>query len=790
MRVSAVVLACVLLATSMPASGAAPTSSPDAVLALCRLWNAVRFTHPALEGETDARWDDAFLATEPNVERDPASLRGGAAALLATLDDPMTTLEPPAHDAAPALPTVSDRDGIRYVRVAGATDGAQLAAFVHALVEAFALPAGVRGVIVDLTAQEPPSPDQMATMQDAWELANIASHVIDAPILSAVTSQRYFLGLPGEAGIDPNGYREGRETLAPERTIAPANGARAVPVAFVVGRSTVVPLSAATLVRAGRAAIFTVDGSPGLLPGSPREVDAGAGLSATLRTVALTAPVVVRDGGRDAAAAWIVNPNAAPAPPARNAQLAIAQRYAAPALPDQPHRVLAACRAWGAIAYFFPYASLMHDDWDAAFRTALPELHDANTLLAYHLAIERMYAHVHDSHGIVWGAALRGPYGAAPAFVARYVEGRPTIVRVDPVAAKRDGFTVGDVVEAVDGEPIAAVVSKLRPYVDASTEQSLRETLMTAYAQPAVFSGPPNSIVRLRLRGADGRARDVRTMRVAPLDALSVRTRPVVDLLPGNVGYADLARLTPAGVVPMLARFASTRALVLDLRGYPHETASVLGQHFLATPARMALIRTPIVREPRDVVGPERDERYLGAWREFAQVLQPEPPRYGKPVVVVIDARAMSQSEHTAMFLRESAHARFVGEPTAGANGDVTFFLLPGGIAAFFSGQAIMHANGAQLQRIGIIPDVPAHQTLSGVRAGDDELLSAALREALRLGHADASTTRVALARERDLERADAAAQRQFRPSVTGGGASGDASRSLGLTTDKDERHE
>jgi C-terminal processing protease CtpA/Prc len=263
----------------------------------------------------------------------------------------------------------------------------------------------------------------------------------------------------------------------------------------------------------------------------------------------------------------------------------------------------------------------------------------------------------------------------------------------------------------------------------------------------------------LRLRGADGRSRDVRTTRSVPLPYLRLRTRPAVDILPGNVGYADLARLTVAEVAPALARFASTRAIVFDLRGYPHGTAPPIAQRFIGAPTRMALFRTPVRRVPlgASVVG---EEEFLPETRDFYDVLTPDGPRYRKPVVVVIDARAISQSEHTGLYLSEAAHARFVGEPTAGANGDVTRFFLPGGVAANFSGQAVLHANGAQLQRIGLIPDVRVAQTLRGVRSGDDELLSAGLREALRISAADAATTRAALVAERSRERADAAAQR------------------------------
>ena len=70
------------------------------------------------------------------------------------------------------------------------------------------------------------------------------------------------------------------------------------------------------------------------------------------------------------------------------------------------------------------------------------------------------------------------------------------------------------------------------------------------------------------------------------------------------------------------------------------------------------------------------------------------------------------------LFLEAANGTKFVGSPTAGANGDVTTVLLPGGARMTFSGHAVRHADGRQLQRLGLEPDVPVRQTIAGVRAG------------------------------------------------------------------------
>ncbi|HEX3463028.1 MAG TPA: S41 family peptidase [Candidatus Elarobacter sp.] len=765
MRLLASFAAAVFAFASVPGhAGAASPSREEALIALCRVWNAVRFLHPALASETDARWDDALIAAEPIVERDPGALREAAAAMVATLHDPLTTVDAERTGPGSALPSVEDRDGIRVVRLNGfpADDGFE--AYMTALGDALKTPANEHAMVIDLrTGAAAPSFEQIAVAQYLWQQAHLAASVIDRPVTMPPVAQRYFLGFPPETSGTTGDYAEGRETRGSETPIAPAKGSRAVAVAFVVDAYAIVPPDALALRRAGRAAIFSADGSPGIVPGSGQILDAGSGLRFAMRTFAPLETVRAAPGGFDAALAWARDPKPAAAEMFGAADAAvpatpIEQRYAGKELPDEAHRVLAAFRVWGTIAYVYPYKSLMHDDWDAALRTALADLHGASTPVQYDLALQKFYAHLHDTHGFTVMPALAELYGGRPSFVAGDVEGKPTIRYADPLAAKRDGFAVGDVIEAVDGEPVAARWARLRPYIVASTEQSARAQFDNTNGRLGLLTGPVGSIATLRLRGADGRVREVRTPRTAAPTPYAERTRPVVDVLPGNVGYVDLARLERADAEPALVRLAGTRALVFDLRGYPRGTAWVLGPHFAPSVVRAALFRTPMRRTPIEVPNGAGLE-FVDQTRDFYQMIEPKAPRYAKPVVVVIDPRAISQSEHTALYLAASAHARFVGEPTTGANGDVTRFYVPGGVMMMFTGQAVMHPDGAQLQRVGIVPDVRVAPTLRGVRAGDDEVLSAGLREALRLAHTDPATSRAALAEERAKEHGDALAR-------------------------------
>ncbi len=93
---------------------------------------------------------------------------------------------------------------------------------------------------------------------------------------------------------------------------------------------------------------------------------------------------------------------------------------------------------------------------------------------------------------------------------------------------------------------------------------------------------------------------------------------------------------------------------------------------------------------------------------------------------MLIDERAVSQSEHTGLFFEAANGTTFIGSPTMGANGDITALTLPGGFVVSFSGHDVRHADGRQLQRVGLVPHIEVRPTIKGIRDGRDEVLERA----------------------------------------------------------------
>ena len=97
--------------------------------------------------------------------------------------------------------------------------------------------------------------------------------------------------------------------------------------------------------------------------------------------------------------------------------------------------------------------------------------------------------------------------------------------------------------------------------------------------------------------------------------------------------------------------------------------------------------------------------------------------------MALIDERTIGPAEHAGLFFEVANKTEFVGSPSAGADSEPSEFVVPGGITIRFSSRDVRHANGGKLQRLGIQPGVVASPTVVGLRAGKDEVLSAAVQQ-------------------------------------------------------------
>lgn len=399
-------------------------------------------------------------------------------------------------------------------------------------------------------------------------------------------------------------------------------------------------------------------------------------------------------------------------------------------------RLLAAFKMWGTLRAFHSYGDLRDENVDDALQRFIPRAEAAADAYSYTSTMLEYATTLNDAQAVMTSPTLVQHLGAASApFAVRWIEDRAIVTQVAADEAGRaTGLSVGDEISAADGFPMAAYINEHRRYGAASNE-------WTQYRNTTALipRGVPGEGL-YRVRDANNRERTVNIPRSANyLNRFPESERigqSAIRELTGGVGYLDLDRASEAQIDSGFKTLGSSRALILDARGRGRVNSSgtmsgalqdVLRK--LATFSDVAIDRQTIrvASEPCAANSRSGATSCVVERRQFEDLVSSDTlRRYKGRVVVLIDERTQGAMEQFGLGVESVANPVFIGSPSAGAAGTITSMNLPGQINLTFSGSELRHADGRQLQRVGLTPQVEVAPTIKGVRAGTDEVLERA----------------------------------------------------------------
>jgi C-terminal processing protease CtpA/Prc len=717
-------------AVLLSASVHAQSSSAERLISVGRLWIAIKYFHPWL-AYRDIDWEAAWVQAYPklNAADNSATFAKAVEDLLASLGDPTTRVVrqgASAHGEGGPIQTRWEAGAILTITVPNSSDWQGM---IGSLRQARDDARKASAVVFDLR-------EASETLPFAIGVSGMDRAVLGQIVSAPGERRRFHSGLASESGTS-GGYYSGFQVSAGER-FEPAGDAKEIPCVFVVDERTYIPPFALALQAAGKATIV----SEGAVTDEKVVTTTTLRLTDDLQAKIRLGELLYPDGGTgfvpDIVAAERGGMTAALVAAAERSRTKQVERKRAPSLPSgqrdplypdaaypsAAYRTLAALQIWAAHNYFYPHKKLMDRDWGGVLKEFLPRLEAARDEREYHLGVAEMLTHVHDTHSGARSKTLEQFYGEAPSWLRlRWIENAPVIVQIlDQESAERADIALGDRVVQIGGAEVGARVKELSRYLSASTPQALMWKVCNN-----LLNGPSGSDVSVQLRKPGGRLVTATVARKTEYRMRPAEGFPgdVLRVLPDEIGYADLNRLSVPMVDGMFEKFRNTRAIIFDMRGYPQGTAWSIAPRL--TEARSpigALFSRPIAMAPEPGPGgPAETSNY-----SFTQPLPPTDKwRYTGRTLMLIDERTISQAEHTGLFFEAANNTKFVGTPTSGANGDVTQFSLPGGIRVGMTGHDVRHADGRQLQRVGLQPDILVAPTVAGIAGGRDEVLERAV---------------------------------------------------------------
>jgi C-terminal processing protease CtpA/Prc len=530
--------------------------------------------------------------------------------------------------------------------------------------------------------------------------------------------------------------------MRPRERISPGKARKSKRLAVLVNAESILPSVVIALIHSGRALVIAEGPVTEAIAGVSESMDLGEGLRATIRIrefsngwrLRLNAQVPGR-----AKQGWgspavkeavrllrmqVVTPDRIGADSAGVGRASEPfwrpdQQYESMVFPSPEYRLLALFRFWNVIKLFYPYFDLLDAEWDAILAEFIQRFDANRDSKEYVLTLAELAARVPDNHMLLVGGHVEWPsyFGkAVPGVAIRLIDEKPVVVRVLDSKTSNAGVKAGDVVTHIDGVPVEVLQQSVVKYFGAASPagRALR-------IERNLLRGNEGTSVGLRLKDTD-RSRDIFLERRNEYSAAAQRVGEVVKILPPNIGYVDLDRLEQPEVDGMFEQIKDTRALIFDLRGRARSTVWTIAPRLISKERLGAVTETPLVSavESRLMLKSEQMITPSGQWR------------YRGETVALIDEHAVSHAEHTGLLLEAANGTKFVGSPTAGTNGGTTWMVVPGGIRIKFTGQAIKHWDGRQLQRIGLIPDVGITPTIQGIREGRDEVLECAIEAILK----------------------------------------------------------
>ena len=377
---------------------------------------------------------------------------------------------------------------------------------------------------------------------------------------------------------------------------------------------------------------------------------------------------------------------------------------------DRETRLADVALCWNVMQHFYPYFDVVDVDWSEELERALVSAATDADEQAFLATLRRMIAALRDGHGYVYHPCDEQTW--APPFLWGWIEGQLVVTYVDGEAAD---LKPGDIVTAVDGQPVEQALAAVEDLISAAHPPRLRHRGVGALAL-----GKEGETITLTVKRADESLRTVAVARTLPAGELKLpRPSKIEELRPG-VFYIDIDRVDDADLEEVLPRLVNAEGVIYDFRGYPrHVHSTEWISHLIRQTVRSAQWHVPIVTRP--------DRQKLRFDHRNDWQIAPGQPYIEAPRVFLIDATAISYAESCLGIIEHYKLGELVGEPTAGTNGNINPVTLPGGYRAIWTGMKVLKQDGSRHHGVGILPTVPVSRTIAGVAAGRDEQLERAI---------------------------------------------------------------
>lgn len=382
---------------------------------------------------------------------------------------------------------------------------------------------------------------------------------------------------------------------------------------------------------------------------------------------------------------------------------------------DQGFRLLTLFRFWNVMEYIFPYKYLTDTPWDTVLSNYLPSIYSPATETDYYANIVKLVAEIDDSHGGVYNLSPSGT-PAERFYLPRY----PAEITETPAgdfcvyASYTSELKTGDVILSIEGKPVREIYEEMVPYTTASNQGVLSRNIRSSFlssknkAPLNIAINRNGDTIALTLKQYDPEANVF-----SGIKQMNEYAEKNKDILFFNVG-----RGVSVEMADKIKKNMSAKGIIFDLRQYPRDF--------------MSFFKLSDVLLPDSTINlwfSSPDLAYVGNYKKYNEcpIGFKNPDYYKGKVAILVNENTQSLGEMTAIALAYAPNAKVIGSTTSGADGNVTSFVLPGGMICRYTVLGAYYPNWGQCQRTGVKIDIQVRPTVEDLRSKKDVLIEKAI---------------------------------------------------------------
>lgn len=364
--------------------------------------------------------------------------------------------------------------------------------------------------------------------------------------------------------------------------------------------------------------------------------------------------------------------------------------------------------AWNIFQHFYPYFDVVNVNWEQELITHLLRTVKDEEREDFHFTLKSLIAALEDGHG-----AVIDNYQSKPWVIPirlDWIENEIVVTNSEIM----DRIKSGDILMKINGVDSKEVLLENEKYISGSPQwkrhKALQEILTASYDEE----------ITLTLQRGD-QLLDIK------VDQGLHQTRLIDDFdrpfliseIEDQIYYVNLNMAEMHDFGKYIEQIANAKGVIFDLRGYPNSNHNVI-RYMINEPVQSARWNLPLLIYPdqETLIGYNTDGRWL---------LEPKEPKIKGKIVFLTHSGSISYAESVMGIIEHYKLAEIIGQPTAGANGNINPFDLPSGFRIHWTGMKVLKHDGSQHHLIGIQPTIPIERTIEAIREGRDEYMEKAL---------------------------------------------------------------